>query len=114
MVPVAVRVIGKTLRARAPAPTVVTKPASLQALAWLVAEFLRHDPYGPDARSPDAVAADIPATGFMAEDANAAVMRLRGGFIYRMQDGDWKPLPESALTPPGTIPAPEEFRRAAN
>lgn len=111
VVPAGVRLIGKAFRARTE-PTVITKPASLQALAWLVAEFLRHDPFGPGARDPETIAAEVPTTDFLAEEENAAVMRLDEGYAYRLKDGDWKPLPDYALIPPGTIPSPERFRRA--
>lgn len=112
VVPAGVRLIGKRFRADAPKPTVITKPASLQALAWLIGEFLRHDPFGPDARDAEAVAAEVPVTDFLAEDENAAVMRLDEGYAYRLKDGDWKPLPDFALIPPATIPSAEELRRA--
>ena len=112
IVPAAVKLIGKAFYA-ADKPQVITRPSSLQALAWLLAEFLRHDPYTREARKPETVAAEIPQTGFLAENYNAAVMRAGSGYIYRQKGGDWKPLPAYALIPPGTIPAPGDFKRSA-
>ncbi|HAH05353.1 MAG TPA: hypothetical protein DCM05_02330 [Elusimicrobia bacterium] len=112
-VPVAVRLVGKPFHADAAKPQVITKPASFLALAWLLAEFLRHDPFSKDARRPEALAAEVPGTEFLAEDENAAVMRLGEGYVYRLKSDEWKPLPEYALTPSGTIPSPQDFRKVA-
>jgi hypothetical protein len=112
--PVAVKLIGKGFYAAQPGPQVITKPASLQALAWLIAEFLRHNPYNRDARKPELIASEIPVTDFMAENENAAVMRAGLGYIYRQKDGNWSPLPSYAGIAPGTIPSPLDFKRPAD
>ncbi len=112
IVPVAVKLIWKPFYPAASGPQVITRPASLQALAWLIAEFLRHNPYSGDARKPGVVAADIPVTEFLAENGDSAVMRSGLGYIYRQQGRDWSPLPSYAGLPPGTIPEPGAFRRA--
>ena len=87
----------------------ITRPASLQALPWLISEFLRHNPYTPAARRPEAVAADIPVTGFLAENSDAAVMRSGLGYIYKQPGRNWAPLPSYAGIPPGAIPQPGAF-----
>lgn len=112
-VPVAVKLIGKTYFGGADTPQVITKSASFLALAWLIAEFLRHNPYSVEARKPEAVAKEIPGTEFFAEDENASVMRMAAGFVYKLKGRDWTPLPDYALIPPGTIPSPQEFKRGA-
>ncbi|MCX5784445.1 MAG: cellulose biosynthesis protein BcsG [Elusimicrobia bacterium] len=113
VLPFAVKLIGKSFYADTVKPQVITKPASLQALSWLVAEFLRHNPYTKDAGKPAAIASEIPGTDFMAENENAAVMRLGLGYIYKQKDGKWSPLPAYAGIPPGAIPSPQDFRQAA-
>ena len=112
-VPAAVKLIGKGFYSDTLKPRVITKPSSLLALAWFIAEFLNNNPYTKDARKPDAISLEIPGTDFMAEDENAAVMRMRFGYIYSQKGGPWSLLPDYAGIPPGTIPAPQDFRRAA-
>jgi cellulose synthase operon protein YhjU len=109
--PVAVKLIGKGFRHDPAGPQVITRSSSLQALAWLAAEFLRSSPYSRDARSPAAIAAEVPATDFLAENENAAVMRTAFGYVYRKNDGNWAPLPEYARLQPGVIPPAGAFRR---
>jgi len=109
-VPVAVKLIGKSFYPGA-GPQVITKPASMQALAWLLAEFLRHNPYTRSARKPETVAAEVPGTDYMAENENSAVKRVGQGYFYRLKEDKWAPLPVYADLPPGTIPAPGDFRR---
>ncbi len=112
VVPAAVRLIGKGFYADRK-PQVITKPASLQALAWLIAEFLKNDPYTKEARKPETVASEIPATDFLAENYNSAVMKAGFGYIYKIKGGNWTPLPAYAGIFPDTIPSPEDFARAA-
>ncbi len=109
--PVAVKLIGKGFYRDNQGPQVITKPASLQAMAWMIAEFLRYNPFTGSARKPDIIAAEIPGTDFMAENENAAVFRAGLGYIYRQKAGKWSPLPAYATIPPGTIPSPQDFRR---
>jgi cellulose synthase operon protein YhjU len=112
LVPVAVKLIGKNFYAGALKPRIITKPAGTQALAWLIAEFLRHNPYTRDAREPGIIASEIPSTDFLAENDKAAVMRAGSGYIYRLNwknGGRWVPLPDYAGTRPGTIPLPRDF-----
>lgn len=111
-VPAAVKLIGKGFYAES-GPRVITKPASLQALAWLLAEFLRHNPYTKDARKPGTIAAEIPVTGFFAENYDSAVMKADLGYIFKVKGGAWAPLPAYAGIPDGTIPEPGDFKRAA-
>ncbi|MBI4345879.1 MAG: cellulose biosynthesis protein BcsG [Elusimicrobia bacterium] len=112
-VPAAVKLLGKRVKERAGGPTVVAKPTSLLALAWLVAEFLRRDPFGPDARAPEAIAGELPLTPFLAEEENAAVIRLAEGYVYRYKGAEWRPLPDFATLPPGTVPTAAELSAAA-
>ncbi len=112
IVPAAVKLIGKVFYADRELQ-VITKPASLQALAWLMAEFLRNNPYTKDARKPETVAAEIPVTELLAENYNSAVMRAGPGYIFRQKGSDWAPLPAYAGIPPGTIPSPGDFKPAA-
>lgn len=112
-VPAAVKLIGKNPYSGAAGPQVITKPASFFALAWLISEFLRDNPFSAEARRPETVAAEAPATGFLAEDENAAVMKIGDGYVYRLKEEKWFPLPAYAEIPPGTIPSPQDFRRAA-
>ena len=109
-VPVAVKLIGKSFYPGA-GPQVITKPVSMLALAWLMAEFLRNNPYTKYARKPETVAAEIPGTDFMAENEYTAVKRVGLGYFYRLKEGKWAPLPVYADLPPGTIPAPGDFMR---
>jgi hypothetical protein len=111
ILPVAVKIIGKGFYPESQKPQVITKPASLQALAWLTAEFLRHNPFSNAARKPEIVAAEIPGTDFMAENENAAVFRTGPGYIYRQKADKWSPLPSYAGITPGAIPSPQDFRR---
>ena len=108
-IPVGVRLLGR--RGPRPPAQVVDKPASLLAIAWLLADFIRRNPFADGAPDPEAIVKDIPSTEFMAESENSAVMRLGGDFIYQFKGGDWKPVPEYALLPAGTIPAAAAFRR---
>ena len=110
-VPAAVKLIGKGFYAES-GPQVITKPASLQALAWLLAEFLRHNPFSKEARKPAAITAEVPVTGFFAENYDSAVMKADLGYIFKVKGGDWAPLPAYAGIPAGTIPAPGDFARA--
>ena len=112
-VPVAVKIIGKSFYSDSGKPQVITKPTSMLALGWLLADFLRNNPYTPDARKPETVAAEIPGTEFMAENANAAVMRVGLGYIYNQKGQKWAPLPASAGMPPGVLPSPQDFKLPA-
>jgi len=111
ILPVAVKIIGKSFYENEANPKVITKPASMQALAWLIAEFLRNNPYSKDARKPETIASEIPETDFMAENENAAVMKVGLGYIYRQKNNPWLPLPNYAGIQPGEIPSPKDFKR---
>lgn len=112
-VPVAVKLIGKSFYA-GPKPRVITKPTSVYALAWLLADFLRRSPFTKDAETRDEIALKIPATDFLAENDHSAVMRVGPDYIYRNKDANWAKLPAYALIPAGTIPSPADFGSAAS
>ncbi len=107
------KLIGSAARPGAEKPRVITKPTSLLAMSWLLAEFIRNDPFSAEARLPEDVAAEIPVTHFLAENENSAVMRLGNGYIYSQKSSKWIRLPKSEEVPPGVIPSPADFRKAA-
>ncbi|MFA6584603.1 MAG: cellulose biosynthesis protein BcsG, partial [Elusimicrobiaceae bacterium] len=111
VLPMAVKLIGKSFPRENTKTQIITKPASLQALAWLLAEFLKENPYEASAPSPEKIAAEIPVTEFAAENENAAVLKVGFGYIYKQKGGHWAPLPASVYITPGTIPSAEDFSR---
>ncbi|MDO8805249.1 MAG: cellulose biosynthesis protein BcsG [Elusimicrobiota bacterium] len=108
-VPAAVKLIGKKFYADEPKPKVITKPASLLALAWFISEFMTNNPFTKDARKPYNISLEIPVTDFLAENAGSTVMRLRSGYIYSQSGGPWTMLPDYAGIPPDTIPSVQDF-----
>lgn len=115
-VPAAVKLIGRSFRPKALKPQIIAGPDSLQALAWLIAEFLARSPFTPKGRAPATLAREIPGTDFFSENENASVIAAAPGYAYRCKwknRGQWSRLPDSAGIPPGTIPSPGDFRHVA-
>lgn len=97
LVPAAVKVIGGRRGGAGAKPLTISKPAGGMALAWLIAELLRRSPYDRNARSAETVAAELPGTGFMADNGAAAVMENGGGYLFRLNwkgGGKWFRMPE--------------------
>lgn len=87
-VPVGIKLIGLTENAAAQ-PLIVAQPSSHLAVAKLLADFVRLNPFGVSKLDLGEYVRDLPATEFVAENEDIVVMRRGNQTYLRSKDAIW-------------------------
>ena len=93
LVPVAIKLVGMKPVAGANGPLVVNQPMSFFGLNTLLADFMRDNPFAPNAPPLAQRVQTLETTQFVAENSDVVVMRsVSGTYFMKSADGTWVPI----------------------
>jgi len=96
-VPVGIKFIGPKFNNAKSQQTMIAKPTSYFALAWMLSKFVENSPFGNSAMSAEDILLKVPKTDFVAEHEWNRIIEMEGKFFYSGKDRKWKELTPDQL-----------------
>ena len=93
----AVKLIGPKFATAKVNQTMVSKPTSYFALAWLLSKFVEQSPFGAAAEASSELAAKIPKTDFVSENDSGKIVEIGGIYHYLGKTNRWITLAPAQL-----------------
>lgn len=88
-VPVGVKLIGAAKMQFKDGPVIIEQPASYLAVAQLLANFVRQNPFNDKPVTVNDYTANLPRTEFVSDNASIFIMRRENAYYIRSHDEPW-------------------------
>ncbi|MBI5178415.1 MAG: cellulose biosynthesis protein BcsG [Nitrospinae bacterium] len=88
-VPVGIKLFGPKFNGKKVRQQVIAKPSSYLAVSWMLSKFVEFSPFGPDAMSPEDIAARSPKTAFVSENEGNKIVEIGGAYYFHGKGGKW-------------------------